>query len=186
MRTNVIAALASWLCRLLLLFLYFLAIRALPSHEKNAEMILLQVFLGGIIFLRFRTQKSLAFIPDEMLVAMPYLWSVSVLWHFSALGGYFHLAVFSIFAVSLLQISNGQYGFKGGLRGNDLLLAIYCSLVFTLTMAIFVRNMLPVFSLEMFRSSVLGIFGYLAGIPISLSAFFQLLPDRADYEKTVS
>lgn len=168
-------SLISKLSQLLIAVLFMSAAMALPASPSLTGAILLQIFIGFLLFMRARRKLPLFILPDEILVALPYLWSVSLL------GAADHwlkpllLPMLLAFALSFLQVIDGNKGFKGGLAKNSLLQAIALSVMFVVLMLTFLLKVFPVFSIEIYRRVILQLFTVGAGIPISLSAFYWLL-----------
>lgn len=146
----------------------------LPVSPTLTGAILLQAFIGFLLFMRARRRRPLFFLPDEILVALPYLWSISLLGSLDSWLSPWLIPILSAFALSFLQVIDGEKGFKGGLKKNSLLQAIAFSVVFVLLMLTFLLKVFPIFTLEIYRRVILQLFVVCAGFPISLSAFYWL------------
>jgi hypothetical protein len=160
-----------WLSRLYLLAFFVFAMLALPGHDYLVGTLLQQGFIAVMIILRLRRKTQLFFIPDEMLVCLPYFWALATLGgavNWFADWQYFFL---SAFALALLQLTAGRQGwFSGGLRQNSLLQAVYCALMFVLIFATSLRSVFPPFSFDLYRETIMNTVAFFAGIPICLAA----------------
>lgn len=165
--------------RLSLLFLIAVVIRTvllLPVSSVLPGAIALQLFIGLLFFMRARAKKPLFFIPDEFLVTLPYFWSISLLGPVINWLPAWLMPLMIVFALSSMQVVEGGYGFAGGLKNNSLLQAAAISVFFVLFMLTFLLKALPAFDLELYRRVMLQLFSVCVGIPISLSAFYKMLP----------
>jgi len=161
---------AVWCSRLYLLAFLGFAILALPGSKQMVGATLQQIFIAFLIFFRLRQKKQLFIIPDEMLVCLPYFWSLANLgsadkWFIS--WQYYFLVAFSL---SLLSLADNRRWFKGGLRHNSLLLAVYFALMFVLIFASSLRAVFPPFTQDLYRETVMNALVFFAGIPVCLAA----------------
>ncbi len=151
----------------------------LAKSSAVAGSILLQVFIGALLFWRFSRKAPIIVIPDEILVLLPYLWAISIAANTAGFSSWHYHLLLIVFSCSLFQVVDGKHGFSGGIWKNSLLFAICCSICFVLLMAVFLLHILPPFSIELFIGVLGSLFVFCAGIPVSLSAFYSLLPQRS-------
>lgn len=158
----------------LVIALYIKAASLLPCYHNVSGIVAQQVIIALIIVLRLRKRKALPFMPDEIVVSLPYLWGMSVIIQVASMPVQLVFPSMVVFVLALICAQNEKIGFKGGLQENSLLQAFVAAAVFLLAMSLFLLFMLPAFDINMYRNAVLGIYFSILGIPVSLCAFSWL------------
>lgn len=163
--------LAIWLSRLYLLAFFIFAMLALPGHNYLVGTLLQQGFIAVLIILRLRRKVQLFFIPDEMLVCLPYFWALATIGGAVSWFSGWQYLLLTAFAIAVLWLSAVNHRwFRGGLRHNSLLQAVYCALMFILIFATSLRSVFPPFTLDLYRETIMNTIVFFAGIPICLVA----------------
>lgn len=183
---TLIGRIISGLSQLFLLAIFVRTLMNFSAVTNLSGALLMQLFIGLLIFLRIRRKNTLFFLPDEMLVALPYFWCISLLGPVDNWLSGWLLPMCLAFALSMLQVLDGQHGFAGGLKKNGLLQAVAASVVFILGMLIFLINIFPVFELELYRRVILQVFVTGAGLPVSLSAFYSMVAGKRSIEESLA
>lgn len=124
---------------------------------------------------RMRKRAGLPFIPDEMLVCLPYFWALANCGSAQNWFACWKLFLLPVFAVSMLAMPGCRNCFVGGLRSNSLLQAIFCSIAFVALFANGLHYLFPSFNAALCRVTMLNLIVFFTGIPISLAAFYWLL-----------
>lgn len=166
----------------LLIALYFRAVSLIVFSHNVSGIVAQQIIICLLIVLRLKKRKTLPFMPDEILVSLPYLWGMSVIMQAASMPVQMVLPSMPVFVLAVIGVQKERVGFKGGLRDNTLLQAIVAAAGFLLVMSLFLLFMLPAFDMQMYRKAVLGIYFSVLGIPVSLCAFSWLfrLPEMTD------
>lgn len=133
------------------------------------------VLIAALIGWRMRKKARLPFIPDEMLVCLPYFWALANSGSASVWFEYWKLFLLPVFALSLLATTSCKNCFVGGLRSNSLLQAIFCSIAFVVLFANGLHRLFPSFTADLCRATMLNLAVFSAGIPISLAALYGLV-----------
>ena len=137
---------------------------------------LLQIaFILALIAWRFSRGHALFFVPDEMLLALPWVWALSVRTELSQRPDYL-LAVIVVLSPMLtgFRSKTGDW-FSGGIRVSSLYIAVALSLLFYFSFSGAVKAVYPVYTDEQYASTVRDGLWFFAGLPLVLTAFFPLL-----------
>lgn len=148
--------------------LIFAIIAVIKSYGPLNQGILFQfAFLACLLFWRFRKKERILFIPDIFLFSLPYFWLLSLYPSASAWFPAWKLPFIAAFAISTWNLYVGKQ-----LKSIDsnILHGIWCTLFFVLLFATVLRSVLPSFTAELFRSTVMNIIAFFGGIPICLTA----------------
>ncbi len=162
-------------CQGLIVALYLKAVSLVVFSHNPGGIVAQQIFMAIILVLRLKKGNALAFMPDEIVVSLPYLWAISVLLQVASPPVQLTLPSMVVFVLAIYYAASAKVGFSGGLKSNSLLQAVAVSVLFILAMSYFLLIMLPAFDLAMHRAVILNLYFSLMGIPVSLCAFSWLL-----------
>ncbi len=177
------SGIAKWFSRVYL-FAYFLT--SLYDLGSVSYSCILQLgVIGAVVFFRFKKGERLSFVPDELLVCLPYFWAISMSsfcmrYDYAALecglGKDRFLILFIIcFAVSLIDTISKKDLFPGGWANNTFRQGIWWTICFYGLMSVALQNVFPPFTIEAYRSVVMNGLLFFGGIPICVCAFWGLL-----------
>ncbi len=145
-----------------------------PLQLHRPAMVILQlVFIGGLFFWRKKKGRPLFWIPDEMLVCLPYFWALA------NAGNAQHwidtwkiwLAVAAVPAI--INVPSHAGVFAGGIRENSLLQAVLAAFGFVVIFSGGLNVFFPNFDDDLFRASMLNLLVVAAGIPVSIASFYD-------------
>lgn len=133
------------------------------------------LFIAGLWLWRIRRKNTFFFIPDQLLVCLPYFWSLAnagsaVNWFNS-----WKIPLIAVFAISVFNLPLQKGAFPGGLRKNSLLQAVVGSIVFVFVFVSAMNRFFINFPHELYNLTLLNMLVAVAGIPISLAAFYPLI-----------
>jgi len=158
----------------LIIALYLKAVSLVVYAHNISGVIAQQIVIAMIIVLRLRKRTTLPFMPDEILVSLPYFWAMSVVLQVASLPAQLIFPSMLVFVMAIFCADKHRAGFIGGLKSNSLLQAIAATVGFLLAMSLFLLFMLPAFDIQMYRNALLNIYFSMMGIPVSLCAFSWL------------
>lgn len=128
------------------------------------------VFILALFVWRWRRRKVLFCIPDEMLVCLPYFWAMANAGSAQAWLGIWAawLAVVSVFSLPAV-FSSGA--FPGGYK-NILLISSTAATLFVWVFVALMQRFYPLFPIELYHHIVYNLVTAVAGIPVSIAAFY--------------
>ncbi len=150
------------------------------SAFRPVAVVLQLLFILGLLVWRRQRQRVLPFVPDEILVCLPYFWGIANAGSSTAWFSTWQYPMIVICIVALPGMPDRSRIFVGGLRSNTLLQAIICAGVFTLTVATALAKLYPHFSPELYRVVLQNTALILTGVPISLAAFYEAVATSSE------
>lgn len=171
-------------CTYLAIFLVWSLSLLLKSTEVTRAVLQLAFILGLFLWRRNR-REALFCIPDEMLVCLPYFWGLANVGSAHVWAGTWipWLAAVSVFSLPAVFFCGA---FSGGFRKNALLVSAVAATLFVLVFSTLMKRFYPLFPMELYQNTVYNLVVAVAGIPVSIAAFYGcrlLLPlsssDRA-------
>ena len=160
---------AAWLY-LVAFFVWSLNLLLLNTASALAGAALQLVFILALFVWRSRRSKALFCIPDEMLVCLPYFWAMANAGSAQSWFGIWAswLAVVSVFSLPAVFAGGA---FPGGFK-NFLLISSIGATLFVWVFVALMQRFYPLFPLELYQHTVYNLVTAVAGIPVSLAAFF--------------
>ncbi len=128
------------------------------------------VFVLGLFIWRRRRSEALFCIPDEMLVCLPYFWAMAnsgSAHHWSGIWAPW-LALVSIISLPAVYFRGA---FPGGCK-NTLLISSVSATLFVLVFVALMQRLYPLFPLELYHYTLSNLILAVAGIPVSIAAFY--------------
>lgn len=145
------------------------------SKGIHYGMVLQLLFIATLVAWRMQRRSALPFIPDEMLVCLPYFWALanmgSALAWFKAWKPY----LLTVFALSMLAMPACRGCYAGGWRRNSLFQATACSIIFVAVFIGALNRFFPGFSGDLCRATIMNFIAVFAGIPISLVGLYSVV-----------
>lgn len=129
----------------------------------------------GLFFQRLRQGERLWFVPDEILLFLPYCWALANAGSASIWFDTWKFPLLAVYAVSMLAMPGLKCFFAGGLRANTLLQAITLTVLFVILFVSGLGRFFTSFGEDLYRSSMLNLVVTIAGLAISLAAFQPLV-----------
>lgn len=153
-------------------FLFWSVKSPLLSH-RPAMVVLQLVFIGGLFFWRKKRGRSLFWIPDEMLVCLPYFWALANAGSAQNWIDTWKIWLAVAVITAIVNVQRQRDAFAGGIRENSLLQAVLASFGFIMVFAGGMNVFFPNFGDELFRASMLNLLVVAAGIPVSIASFYD-------------
>jgi hypothetical protein len=123
-------------------------------------------FVAGIIYFRF-AMNTFSIMPDYILFSLPYFILISI---FDSVRDWFlqwQIPLLLVFAIATLLCWCEH---KDRFQGYRNLLAIWCTIVFVVSLSTLLYTFFPIFNLDLYRITLLNLIVFFAGIPISFAA----------------
>lgn len=151
------------------------SVKGLLLLHRPVMIIFQLIFIAGLFFWRKKKGRPLFWIPDEMLVCLPYFWSLANAGSAQAWIDIWKiwLAVASVPAIISMWMHTEA--FSGGIRDNSLLQAIFAAFGFVIVFSGGMNVFFPNFDDSLFNASMLNLLVVAAGIPVSLASFYDVV-----------
>ena len=167
------ARVSAWAGRL---FLLFFAVYTLYRQGSGLNLFQVgqQLLVVGLLVWRVRRQSSLPLIPDFFLVALPYLWLLSL---YPAVTDWFSLWQLPLLAVFALTMLSGLPRLRR-VEANVWQGTVIAA-GFILLYATMLRQFFPLFSPELFRLTLLNCAAFFCGLPVCYLSLQTYLTDQS-------
>ena len=153
-------------------FLFWSVKSPLLSH-RPAMVVLQLVFIGGLFFWRKKKGRPLFWIPDEMLVCLPYFWALANAGSAQSWIDTWKIWLAIAVVPAIIKVPSQTGIFVGGIRENSLLQAVLAAFGFVVIFSGGLNIFFPNFDDDLFSASMLNLLVVAAGIPVSLASFYD-------------
>lgn len=147
----------------------------LVACQHPSGIFLQLAVIVGLFFGRLRRRTSFYFLPDQMLVCLPYFWSLANAGSAAPWFDTWKISLFAVFAMSMLNLTLQKSAFPGGLRSNTLMQSLLCSVLFVWVFVSAMSIYFSSFPVDLYRATMMNLIVAVAGIPVSIAAFYQLV-----------
>jgi|GEM_PF-5707599 len=151
-------------CRFFQILTLGLGLSSIPSGTEGSIILLVAIIL--IIRQRISAKKTLFFIPDGLLVCLPYFWSMNTTDVFQPWREWLIWIFLITFGFAITVIWDNWMG-RPVWRTEGLGRGIFFSLLFVFLFASSLKIVFPLFSTLDFRKVILSGIFFFGGIPIS-------------------
>ncbi len=151
------------------------------QHQVGAVLQILLIF--GLFFWRTIRKAPIYFLPDQMLVCLPYFWSLANAGSAVAWFAAWKISLLVSFAAAMLNFFLLKSAFTGGLRSNTLLQSLLGGILFVVVFVSAMTQYFPSFSGDLFRATLTNLIVAVAGVPVSIAAFYGLVA-RVEVEES--
>lgn len=160
-----------WIGRL---FLILFALYTLYHQGSSLNLLQLtqQLLVVALLVWRLRRKSTLPVIPDFFLMALPYLWLLSL---YPTVTDWFSLWCFPLLAVSALTTLTGLPLLRH--VEADVLQGTIMAAGFIILYATMLRQFFPLFDAQLFRVTLLNCAAFFCGLPICYLSLRTCLPN---------